>query len=169
MATPNDDFSNVQSELVRRHKTTARTVQFLIIGVVLLGVLAFVSQRFFVSRPNPALQWPILIAILMFGLGAIAFRRTRFATMRLQDIAALKGGSGLLRTLERTTLQLALIGAAAAVTGFMGTLLTGDRDHTLKGTLVAIVVLLYCYPTRKSWQRALERFAPYGNSTGPAQ
>jgi hypothetical protein len=86
--------------------------------------------------------------------------------MRLQDIAGLRGTSGLLITLQRTTLQIALIGAAAAVVGFVATLLTGDDSYTYRAGLVAVAVLLYCYPVRNAWERAVQRFSPAQN--GPA-
>jgi len=157
--------SNVQSELLQRHKATARTVQGLLIGVVLLCVLAFVGKKFLIERPNPSLHMAVLITILILGLGAIAFRRTRFATMRLQDVAGLRGASGLLITLQRTTLQIALIGAAAAVVGFVATLLTGDASYTYRAGLVAVAVLLYCYPARRSWDKAVQRFSPAQNGS----
>jgi hypothetical protein len=165
METSTSTDPGVQSELVQRHKATARTVRALLIGVVLLCVLAFVSRKFLTVQTNPSLHIAVLITILVLGLGAIAFRRTRFATMRLQDIAALRGPSGLLITLQRTTLQLALIGATAAVVGFVATLLTGDDSYTYRAGLVAVAVLLYCYPVRKSWEKAVQRFSPAQNGS----
>jgi len=107
---------------------------------------------------------PVLITILIFGLGAIAFRRTKFATMRLQDIAALQGASGLLISLQRTTLQVALIGAAVAVIGFVATLLTGDASYTYRAGVVAAAIMLYCYPVRSSWEQAVRRFSTENGS-----
>lgn len=155
--------ASAESELETRHKATARTVQGLLIGVVLLCVLAFVSKRFLTEQTHPSLHMAVLIIILGLGLGAIAFRRTRFSAMRLQDIAGLRGTSGLLITLQRTTLEIALIGATAAVVGFVATLVTGDDTYTYRAGLVAIAVLLYCYPVRTAWQRALQRFSPVQN------
>ncbi len=162
-STSTKPSTSVQPELVQRHKATARTVRALLIAVVLLCVLAFVSKKFLTEQTNPSLHMAVLITILILGLGAIAFRRTRFATMRLQDIAALRGASGLLITLQRTTLQIALIGATAAAVGFAATLLTGEDSYTYRAGLVAVAVLLYCYPVRSSWERAVERFSPDQN------
>jgi len=164
-STSTNPNASVQSELLQRHKATARTVQGLLIGVVLLCVLAYVSKRFITGQTNPSLHMAVLITILVLGLGAIAFRRTRFATMRLQDIAGLRGTSGLLITLQRTTLQIALIGAAAAVVGFVATLITGDDSYTYRAGLVALAILLYCYPIRTSWERAVQRFSPTQNGS----
>lgn len=161
--------TSAQSELVQRHKATASTVKALLLGVVLLCVLAFVSRKFLTEQTNPSLHMAVLISILGLGLGAIAFRRTRFATMRLQDIAGLRGSSGLLITLQRTTIQISLIGATAAVVGFVATLLTGDDSYTYRAGLVAVAILLYCYPVRKSWERAVQRFSPVENGASSSE
>ncbi len=151
--------ADVQAELLSRHKATVKTVLSLLIGIVLLCVLAFVSQKFLTQRANN-LDIPVRITILMFGLGSIVFRRTRFAQMRLQDIAAVRGATGLLVSLQRTTMLVALIGVAIAVIGFVATLLTGAALYTYQAGVVAAAVLLYGYPVRNSWQQALARFAP---------
>ena len=132
----------------------------LLIGVVLLCILAYVSKRFLIPKNNSSLDIAVRITILIFGLGAVALRRTKFAAMRLQDIGALKGASGLLITLQRTTLQVAGLGAVIALVGFIATLMTANDFYAYGAGLVAVAVLLYCYPTRTSWDRALLRFVP---------
>lgn len=149
----------VESELVRRHKAAKTTVAGLLVGTVLLCVIAYLSKRFVTPQNNPSLDIAVRITIMIFGLGSIVLRRTKFATMRLQDIGALGGASALLRTLEKTTLQVALIGAALSVLGFIATLVTGNDFYTYGAGLIAIVILLYCYPTKSSWIRTIQRFA----------
>lgn len=149
----------VESELVRRHKAAKTTVAGLLAGTVLLCVIAYLSKRFVTPQNNPSLDIAVRITIMIFGLGSIVLRRTKFATMRLQDIGALGGPSALLKTLEKTTLQVALIGAALSVLGFIATLVTGNDFYTYGAGLIAIVILLYCYPTKSSWIRTIQRFA----------
>ncbi len=160
METSNAATGNVQGELVRRHKSTKTTVLSLLVAIVLLCILAFVSQKFLTQRNNPSLGMAALITMFIFGVGAIAFRRTKFATMRLQNIAALQGASGLLISLQRTTFQVALIGVAVAVVGLVATLFLGDPSFTYRGGVVAAAVLLYGYPVRTSWEQAVRRFSP---------
>jgi hypothetical protein len=149
-----------QAELVRRHKAAATTVLGLLVATVLLSAVAFLSRPYLNQQPyNPPLDAAIRILVLVFGLGAVFWRRSKFATMRLQDIVGLAGISGLLKTLERTTLQLALLAAAIAVTGFVTTLITGNDLYTYWTGAVAIVVFVYCYPTKSSWMRAVRRFS----------
>jgi hypothetical protein len=159
---------SVQSELTRRHKTTATTIVWLLIAVILLCVLAFVSQKFLTLRGGSSLDIAVRISILIFGLGAIALRRTQFAKMRLQDIAALQGASGLLITLQRTTMRLAMIGMLIAILGFVATLISGIPVYTYQAGVVAVAVLLYGYPVRSSWEQAIRRFGPE-NSPDPIQ
>jgi hypothetical protein len=64
-----------------------------------------------------------------------------------------------LKTLEKTTLQEALIGAALSALGIVATLITGNDFYTYGAGLIAIVILLYCYPTKTSWVRTIQRFA----------
>ena len=160
METSTQSAASYASELDRRHKATRTTVISLLFGVVLLCVLAYVTKRFLVPKNNPSLDIAVRITILIFGLGAVALRRTKFAAMRLQDIGGLKGASGLLITLQRTTLQVAGLGIVIALVGFIATLMTANDFYAYGAGLVAVAVLLYCYPTRTSWERALLRFAP---------
>ena len=147
-----------QAELVRRHKAAATTVLGLLVAAVLLSVLAFLGRPYFTEKPNPPLDIAVRIVILVLGLGAVVWRRTKFQPMRLQDIVGLAGVSGLLKTLEKTTLQIALLGAAIALIGFISTLVTGNERYSYWSGAIAIIVFIYCYPTKSSWLRALYRF-----------
>ncbi len=155
-----------QSELARRHKAAATTVVGLLVATVLLSVVAFLAKPYFTEKPNVVLDMAVRIVILVLGLGAVVWRRTKFQTMRLQDIAGLAGVTGLLKTLEKTTIQLALLGAAIAIIGFIATLMTGNERYTYWAGAIAVIVFVYCYPTRQSWLKALYRFTekPAGES-----
>ncbi len=159
--------ANYQSELVRRHKAASTTVRALLVAAVLLSVIAYLARGRVAYQPNPSLATAVLIAMFFFGVGAVAVRRTRFAAMRLQDIAALRGASGLLQTLEKTTLLVALLGFANPVIGLIASLMTGDESFTYRGSVVAVAVLLYCYPTRTAWERALRQFVQDGEGLPP--
>jgi hypothetical protein len=130
----------------------------LLVATILLSVLAFLAKPYFTEKPNVVLDMAVRIVILCLGLGAVVWRRTKFQTMRLQDIAGLAGVSGLLRTLEKTTIQLALLGAGIATIGFIATLMTGNERYTYWAGAIAVIVFVYCYPTKQSWLRALYRF-----------
>jgi hypothetical protein len=53
---------------------------------------------------------------------------------------------------------LAVLAEAIATIGFIVTLITGNELYTYWSCAIAIVVLVYCYPTKSSWLRTLYRF-----------
>ena len=135
-------------------------VGFLVLDLALLVLAYFAAEKLF--RPNdPSLIMGLWIAILVFGLGAFVLRRTRFAAMRLKDIAALKGMSGLLKSLHDTTIQIAFIGGAIALMGFIVTILTGDWMSMLRAAGVSAIVLVYGYPFRSAWERVARQLSDY--------
>ena len=152
-------LGNISVELTRRHKAAVTTVLGLLIATLLLSVVAYLGKSYFRQQVNPPVDIGVRITILFLGLGSIVWRRTKFATMRLQDIGGLQGAEGLLSTLEKTTLQIAFLGAAIAAVGFVATLVTGNDLYTYWAAAISIVVLIYSYPTKSSWVRTVLRFA----------
>jgi hypothetical protein len=151
---------SVSDELSRRHRTATRfVIGFLILDVVLLLIAYLAANRLFRPR-DPSLVMGLWIVILVFGLGAFVLRRTKFAAMRLKDIAALNGMSGLLKTLQDTTVQVACIGGAIGLMGFMLVILSGDWTFTLRAIGISIIVLMYGYPFRSAWERVARQLAP---------
>ena len=151
---------SAQNELARRHRRARLIVAaFLALTIVLIAIAYFASGS--VHRGGDArAEWGLWIAILVFGMGAFVLRRTKFSTLRLRDIAALQGITGLLRTLEGTTLQVAYIGGAIALMGFMITIISGNWTDMLRAGGVALVVLIYGYPVRHAWERAVRQLTP---------
>jgi hypothetical protein len=147
-----------QAELTRRHKSAATTVVGLLVATVLLSVVAFLADAYLIEKPNPPLDIAVRIVILIFGLVAVVWRRTKFHPMRLQDIAGLGGVTALIKTLEKTTVQIALLGAAIALIGFIATLMTGNERYSYWSGAIAVVVFIYSYPTKSSWLKTMYRF-----------
>ena len=141
-----------RGELERMHASAVRVVlgvfafTLLLIVVALTGVLA--GKVGF----DPTTANTLRFVIIFLGVGAIVFRRTRFSPMRLQDIGALRGPAGLLRTLETTTVAVALIGGLIALLGFLISVMTGAGTDMLYLGVIAVAVLLYCYPRRAAWR-----------------
>jgi hypothetical protein len=129
------------------------------VATVLLSIVAFLGKPYFREQPaDPPLHMAVQILLLALGLGSIVWRRTKFAAARLQDIAGLYGVSGLVRTLEKTTLQLAVLASGIAVVGFVATLMTGSEVYTYRATAIALLVLIFYYPKRSSWLGTVYRY-----------
>ena len=153
-----------QSELRRRHRKTVMVVAAFFVMTLLLTAVAFLAINAIARVGDPTLAKGLWIAILIFGLGAFVLRRTRFNALRLQDFAALRGTSGLLQTLEGTTIQVACLAGAIALMGFVVTIRTGNEFDMLRAGGVALIVLIYCFPTRSSWERVLHGIASSGDA-----
>ncbi len=143
---------DTQGELERRHAAAARVVQAVALFTLLLTVLALTGVLAGAVRFNPATANALRFIIIFLGVGAIVFRRTRFSAMRLQDVGALRGPSGLLRTLQTTTVAVALVGGLIALLGFVISVMTGFGTDMLYLGVIAVAVLLYCYPRRAAWR-----------------
>jgi len=152
--------ADIQGELDRRHRSATLVIFFFFaMDVVLVAIAYFARERIF--RPaNPQIAFGLWLVILVCGLGVFVLRRTRFSAMRLQDLAAVKGVSAMLRTLQGTTIQVASIGGAIGLLGFIITIMTGDWSNMLRAAGVSVIVLFYCYPFKSAWQRTVRQLAP---------
>jgi hypothetical protein len=129
-----------------------RVVAAVALFTLLLVALGLTNVLAGKLRFNPTTANSLRFAIVFLGVGAVYFRRTRFAAMRLQDIAALRGPSGLLDTLQTTTFIVALIAAVVAALGFLISVMTQDGFDMLYMGAIAFAVLLYAYPRRAAWE-----------------
>jgi hypothetical protein len=157
-------------ELDHAHGRSRAVVQGLITFSLLLVVLAFAGVQFSLPQSllDPNLYRALWIVVLFLGLGAVVLRRVRLNAARLQDIAGLFGQTALVASLVKTTLFVALLGASAAVLGYVAYLLSRDPSDMLKAGVVAVAVLLYAYPRLAAWRRVLEASQQPGGIPGPS-
>jgi hypothetical protein len=148
----------VQAELARRHKSAATTVVGLFVASILLSVVAFLARPYLIEKPNPPLDAAMRIAVFAIGIGAVVWRRTKLASMRLRDIVGLAGVSGLLQALEKTTIQIAIFAASITLIGFISTFVTGNDGYTYWSSAVAVILLIWDYPLKSTWRLGLQRF-----------
>jgi hypothetical protein len=151
---------SIQLELARRHRTAAMVVGAMLGLTIALVAIAFFSAESLHRPGDRSVAIALWVSILVFGLGSFVLRRTRFQTARLQDIAALRGISGLLASLQSTTIQIAFIGGAIALMGFLAMIVdptpTGNKYHMLRAGGVAAIVLIAAFPQRSAWQRLVK-------------
>ena len=176
----------IKEALVRRHRAATKVVAGVFALSTLLLVVAAVRWLAAGGRTfkdladetlgrvsperahDPVVLMTMWLVVAFIALGAIYFRRARFAPVRLQAIAGLRGAGGLLETLQKTTAQVALMGAAVAVIGFVSSLLTGLLGDMLRGWLISAVVLAYAYPRLGAWRRVVEAADEVGVEADPA-
>lgn len=148
---------NVEEEIARRHRAAANVV-YVALGATLTLVVLALSDLFAGAVPfDQQVNNVIWIASIVFAFGAIALRRAMLAAPRLQAVAGLRGPSGLLAHLQRTTTLVCAVGVAIAVMGFVLALIRGRVDSmAVVVWVVAGVVLVSAYPRRGEWRRVVE-------------
>ena len=156
----------VQNELVRRHRVAAMITRAFIVLTVALIAVAFTGRAPVIGEgpTDPMLVGFISITIVVLGVGAVTLRRTRFTAMRLQDVAAVRGISALLATLQNTTIQISLMGVVIAILGFILMMRTRDNSYMVFIGVAALAVLIYCYPRRAAWQRVVHGIQEAGDA-----
>ncbi len=155
------------NELDSRYRVALLSVVGMLVLTALLIVLAYTDvlpalPGSLNSTVNRGVIW---ITILFFGLGVVALRRTSFAAMRLRDIAAVKGVSELLATLQKTTILVALIGGVISVLGYILSAMTGDATNMRNAGIIALAVLFYGFPRRSAWHRVVQATQPQAPPT----
>jgi hypothetical protein len=143
----------MQSELNARHRVAALAIGAALGVAVALTAFALLGGEAIYRPAGPRLPFALWIAIMVCGLGAFVYRRFMFAGDRLRDIGVLRGTSGLLRSLQTTTVQLALIGITIALLGFVIMIATGNKYDMVRAGAIAVIVLLYSFPQKGAWQR----------------
>lgn len=144
------------NELNDRQRTSARIVSVLITITLIVTALAIAHLYPNVRANDLTLSMALRIAILFCGLGAVALRRARFNFTRLRDVMGLGGTSGLVASLQKTTLLVAALAVAIALMGYIITAQTGNILDTLLPSTAALAILLFTYPRRGAWQRIVQ-------------
>ena len=95
---------------------------------------------------------------------SLAIIRTGFLAARERIKAGMESGvspglsvSRALSALQDTTIQIACIGGAIALMGFMITIRTGDWTDMLRAVGVSAIVLFYGFPFRSAWERLVRQ------------
>ena len=155
------DPSRIAAELERRYQLAFRSVVGVIVSALALVILAFLlAPGVQVVAPSRDLIVALWLVMVVSALGVVVYRRAKFSAVRLQAIARASGASGLLATLQHTTIIIALICLGIAALGFTVTMLSGDLDppwraRVVHGAVIAILLLYAARPSRTSWRRLI--------------
>jgi hypothetical protein len=154
------EVERADEELDRRHRAASLVVYGGVALTLVLTALALSGVATGLLEPNPPATAWLIIVVVFLGVGAIVVRRTRTNRMRLSAIAGVHGPSGLLRSLEKTSLYVALIGYAVALLAFIGSILepmpSESRRFVLILGAIALIIFYSAYPRRAAWRRLVE-------------
>jgi hypothetical protein len=146
--------STDQKTLNARYQNTALVVVALGASVVLYLVIGRV-----ITPPRPAIDaapWgqAFYLAALMIGLAVVAVRRLMLSRSRL-SLAAKRGTNAVFGSLGTSSIIGAALGDVVGILGLVAYLMIGDPDYSWRLGVVGLLLIIYSFPRRGEWARAV--------------
>ena len=149
------------AERVAAMHRQATMVVIAILGSIVLctaiGLYVVVARQ--PRLASAQLPYGLYFGAVFLAFGSIFFRRTQMRGMRLEMVAALRGIEGLLKHFFTVTVVGVALAEGIALLALVAAVQGGDQNDVARLGVVALVVALFTYPRRTSWQRAAEYFA----------
>ena len=155
-----------QRILNQRYRTTAILVMAFGISVLVYLLIAkFIPPR---ESPPGSETWaqPIYSGAIVLGLTVVALRRILLSRMFLKS-AMQRGAAAVLKNLQAMTILCCALAELAGLAGLVFYLLSGDYQYSWRLGVVSLFLLIYSFPRRGEWERAVAESA--GAQSGPAQ
>ena len=146
--------SDTQKIIDQRYKSTLMFVATFLFSVVMF---LFIAQVISPAESAPGSEkWGRVIysTVVVLGVMVVALRRIFLSRMMLSQ-AASGGVSALLRQLGMTSIIGAAIAEAVAIIGLIAYMMTSDYQYSWRLGVVAIFLILYSFPRRGEWVRAV--------------
>lgn len=148
----NENTGENSLELEKTYRTTALIVTIQIVVVLLLVFAAWFGFFRVETDFSNADFTTVWVAVLFIAIGSFVLRRTFFNWERLKNIAILKGVPGILKTLQRNSVLLGMMGLLIAVIGFVIAILSGSSFDMFRAAVISLIVFLINFPRKKVWK-----------------
>ncbi|MGH9801930.1 MAG: hypothetical protein ACRD82_16335 [Blastocatellia bacterium] len=143
-----------QEALAARYRTAAIIViAFCVSVLVHLTVAKFMT----VDEVNPGTDtWPqpVYSAVIVLGVVVVALRRI-LLSKTVMATATQRGASAVLQHLFAMTVIICALAEVAAIGGLVLYKLTGDYQYSWRLGVVSLFLLLYTFPRKAEWARAV--------------
>lgn len=153
-----------QEALGQRYRTAAIIVMAFIITVLVYMVIAkFITVNDIKPGTESWVQ-PVYSAAIVLGVIVVALRRM-LLSKTVMGTARQRGVSAVLNQLFTMTILLCVLAELTGIAGLVLYLLTGNYDYSLRLSAVSLIVLLYTFPRKGEWERAVADSAKAQSST----
>jgi len=141
------------------HKTAVVLVTAFTLSIVIYAGVGTLILKTRTGSPQGELPYPFYAAAAALAIGSIVVRRAQLHGMKLENVATIRGVDGLIKHLLNATIMAAAIAEIIGVLALMVAFFGGSQSDVLRLGAVALVISLYNYPRRSSWQRAVDYFS----------
>lgn len=153
-----------QEALGQRYRTAAIIVMAFIISVLVYMVIAkFITVNDIKPGTESWIQ-PVYSAAIVLGVVVVALRRF-LLSKTVMGTARQTGVSAVLNQLFTMTIILCALAELTGIAGLVLYLLTGNYDYSLRLGAVSLIVLLYTFPRKGEWERAVADSAKAQSAT----
>lgn len=147
-----------QKALDHRYQVTMLVVMVFGISVLAYLLIAKLIKPGEASPGSERWMQPVYSAAIVIGLSVVVIRRIVLSKL-VMGPAAKRGVSAVLNTLQAMTIICAALAEVAAIAGLTLYLLTGDYQYSWRLGLISLFLLVYCFPRRGEWRRAVAESA----------
>lgn len=152
-----------QKALNQRYRTTVIIVMAIGISVLIYMLVAkFIPPK---DSPPGSETWmqPIYSGAIVLGLAVVALRRILLSRMFLKP-AIERGVPAVLGSLQTLTILCCALAEVAGLGGLIFYLLTGDYQYSWRLGVVSLFLIMYSFPRRGEWERAVAESAKMKSS-----
>lgn len=143
-----------QKSISQTYRTAAILVAaFCITVLVFMLVAKFITPNEIMPGSESWMQ-PVYSGVIVLGLVVVILRRILLSKM-VMGKAAMRGIGHVLKNLMDMTVICCVLSELAAIAGLVLYLLTGDYQYSWRLSIVSLFLLIYTFPRRGEWERAV--------------
>lgn len=143
-----------QQALGQRYRTAAIIVGAFCISVLINMLVAKLMPVDDIKPGTETWQQPAYSAVIVLGVVVVALRRIMMSKM-LMGTATQRGPSAVLQHLFMMTIIICALAEIAAIGGLVLFQMTGDYQYSWRLGVVSLFLLLYTFPRKGEWERAV--------------
>ncbi|HQR32308.1 MAG TPA: hypothetical protein PLK30_06205 [Blastocatellia bacterium] len=156
-----------QKALAQQYRTAAIIVVAFCISVLVYLIIAkFITIDDIKPGTEPWAQ-PVYSAVIVLGVVVVALRRI-LMSKTMMATAKQRGAIAVLRHLFTITVIICALAEIAAIGGLALYLITGDYQYSWRLGVVSLFLLLYTFPRKSEWERAVADSAKARSGNAPS-
>ena len=149
----------LNNQVAGAYKTALIIVLTFAISIVIYMGVGLLKLNVRGAKVQVQLPYAFYGAAAALAIGSILVRRALLHRTKLEVVAVTRGVEGVIKHLLNSTIIAAataeVIGILALVVAFFG----GDQNDVIRLSVVGLAVLVWNYPRRSAWNRAVYYFA----------
>lgn len=143
-----------QKSVSQTYRTAAIIVLAFCITVFVFMLVAKFLTPSEVMPGSESWMQPVYSGVIVLGLVVVILRRILLSNM-VMGKAARRGVGHVLKNLMDMTILCCVLSELVAIAGLALYLMTGDFQYSWRLSVVSLFLLIYTFPRRGEWERAI--------------